>query len=63
MFSTDSLALPLRMFPTRIFFRPVERSQVVFVAFDGDDDDDVFQRQEQIGVRFGYNSRNDRKVA
>jgi hypothetical protein len=49
------------MFPTRIFFRPVERSQVVFVAFD--DDDDVFQRQEQIGVRFGYNSRNDRKVA
>ena len=61
MFSTDSLALPLRMFPTRIFFRPVERSQVVFVAFD--DDDGVFQRQEQIGVRFGYNSRNDRKVA
>ena len=51
------------MFPTRIFFRPVERSQVVFVAFDDDDDDDVFQRQEQIGVRFGYNSRNDRKVA
>jgi hypothetical protein len=49
------------MFPTRIFVRAVERSQVVFVVFD--EDDDVFQRREQRDVRFVYNSRNERKVA
>jgi len=51
------------MFPTRIFVRAIERSQVVFVVFDDDDDADIFQRREQRDVRFGYNSRNDRKVS